>query len=71
MEIKNNKLFVQEGNYIPDVEFDINTISQLSFSYIKAKQNTDLLVIQALLPYVQSSVLDDSDSIYGFSYLTI
>ena len=37
----------------------------------QAYQETDLLVIQALLPYVQSSVLDDSDSIYGFSYLTI
>ena len=38
MEIKNNKLFVQEGNYIPDVEFDINTISQLSFSYINVDE---------------------------------
>lgn len=38
VEIKNNKLFVQEGNYIPDVEFDINTISQLSFSYINVDE---------------------------------
>ena len=34
LEIKNNKLNVQKGNFEYDVEFDINTITQLVFSYI-------------------------------------
>lgn len=38
LEIKNNKLNVQKGNFDYDVEFDINTITQLVFSYIDASE---------------------------------
>ena len=38
IKLKNNKLDVECGNYIPDVEFNINTISQLAFSYINGKE---------------------------------
>ena len=36
--LENNKLIVEDGNFDYDVEFDINTISQLAFSYINAKE---------------------------------
>ena len=38
LEISNNKLSAQKGNYDYDVEFDINTITQLVFSYIDASE---------------------------------
>lgn len=36
--LENNKLSVEDGNFDYDVEFDINTISQLVFSYINGKE---------------------------------
>lgn len=36
--LENNKLIVEDGNFDYDVEFDINTISQLAFSYINSKE---------------------------------
>ena len=38
LEISNNKLSAQKGNYDYDIEFDINTITQLVFSYIDASE---------------------------------
>ena len=38
LEISNNKLSAQKGNYDYDVGFDINTITQLVFSYIDASE---------------------------------
>ena len=38
LEIKNNKLNVQKGNFDCDVAFDINTITQLVFSYIDVSE---------------------------------
>ncbi|UPA29808.1 sterol carrier protein domain-containing protein [Terrisporobacter glycolicus] len=36
--LENNKLIVEDGNFDYDAEFDINTISQLAFSYINSKE---------------------------------
>ena len=36
--LENNKLSVEDGSFDYDVEFDINTISQLAFSYINGKE---------------------------------
>ncbi|KHS56255.1 MULTISPECIES: GNAT family N-acetyltransferase [Terrisporobacter] len=36
--LENNQLSVEEGKFDYDVEFNINTISQLAFSYISAKE---------------------------------
>lgn len=36
--LENNKLRVEEGTFDYDVEFNINTISQLAFSYINGKE---------------------------------
>ena len=36
--LENNQLSVEEGKFHYDVEFDINTISQLAFSYISGKE---------------------------------
>ena len=36
--LENNKLSVEEGKFDFDVEFNINTISQLAFSYISGKE---------------------------------
>lgn len=36
--LENNKLNVEEGDFNYDVEFDINTVSQLAFSYINCKE---------------------------------
>lgn len=36
--LENNKLNVEEGDFNYDVEFDINTVSQLAFSYINGKE---------------------------------
>lgn len=38
ISLENNKLTVEDGNFDYDVEFDINTISQLAFSYINGKE---------------------------------
>ena len=38
IHLNNNKLNVESGDYIPDVEFNINTITQLAFSYINGKE---------------------------------
>lgn len=38
INLNNNKLNVESGDYIPDVEFNINTITQLAFSYINGKE---------------------------------
>lgn len=38
ISLQNNKLTVEDGNFDYDVEFDINTISQLAFSYISGKE---------------------------------
>lgn len=38
ISIENNKLSVEEGTFEHDVELDINTISQLAFSYINARE---------------------------------
>lgn len=36
--LENNRLTVEEGNFEYDVEFNINTISQLAFSYINGRE---------------------------------
>lgn len=36
--LENNELNVEEGDFNYDVEFDINTVSQLAFSYINGKE---------------------------------
>lgn len=36
--LENNKLVVEDGDFDYDVELDINTISQLAFSYINSKE---------------------------------
>ena len=36
--LQDNRLIVEDGNFDYDVEFNINTISQLSFSYIDGKE---------------------------------
>ena len=38
IHLNNNKLNVESGDYIPDVEFNINTITQLAFSYINGNE---------------------------------
>lgn len=38
IHLNNNKLNVESGDYIADVEFNINTITQLAFSYINGKE---------------------------------
>ena len=38
IHLNNNKLNVESGDYISDVEFNINTITQLAFSYINGKE---------------------------------
>lgn len=38
ISLQNNKLTVEDGNFDYDVEFDINTISQLAFSYLSGKE---------------------------------
>lgn len=38
IRLENNKLSVEDGEFDYDVEFDINTISQLAFSYINGKE---------------------------------
>ncbi|MCC3867591.1 GNAT family N-acetyltransferase [Terrisporobacter mayombei] len=38
ISLENNKLTLEDGNFDYDVEFDINTISQLAFSYINGKE---------------------------------
>ena len=38
ISLENNKLSVEAGNFDYDVEFNINTISQLAFSYINARE---------------------------------
>ncbi|MEG0050605.1 MAG: GNAT family N-acetyltransferase [Terrisporobacter sp.] len=38
LKLKDNKISVERGGFVPHVEFDINTISQLAFSYIDAKE---------------------------------
>lgn len=39
ISLENNKLTVEDGNFDYDIEFDINTISQLAFSYINGKES--------------------------------
>ncbi|WP_297133287.1 GNAT family N-acetyltransferase [Terrisporobacter sp.] len=38
INLENNKLSVEKGEFTPHVEFDINTISQLAFSYIDGRE---------------------------------
>lgn len=38
LTLENNKVSVEDGDFTPDVEFNINTISQLAFSYINARE---------------------------------
>ena len=38
ISLENNKLTVEDGDFDYDVEFDINSISQLAFSYINGKE---------------------------------
>ena len=38
INLENNKVSVETGDFSPHVEFDINTISQLSFSYIDGSE---------------------------------
>ena len=39
IHLNNNKLNVESGDYIADVEFNINTITQLAFYYINLKES--------------------------------
>ena len=38
INLENNKLSLESGNFEYDVEFNINTISQLAFSYINGRE---------------------------------
>ena len=38
INLENDKIYVEKGEFTPHIQFDINTISQLAFSYIDARE---------------------------------